>query len=89
MMTLRNVPNGGENGKVGGVKMIWWFVTVVDKAEEEKVEGTQTAVESYVSEFVDVGDALERATFQSDRDVIRKAVELVNETYGGDIRHLL
>lgn len=89
MMTLRNVPNKGENGKVGGVKLIWWYVTVVDKAEEEKIEGTQTAVESYVSEFVDVGEAMERATFQSDRDVIRRAVELVNETYGGDIRHLL
>lgn len=69
--------------------MIWWFVTVVDRAEEEKVEGTQTAVESYVSEFVDVKEALERATFQSDRDVIKRAVQLVNETYRGDIRHLV
>ena len=82
MMTLRQVPTGG-------VKMIWWFVSVVDRAEEEKVEGTQTEVESYLSEFVDVEEALERATFQSDRDVIRRAFDLVNETYGGDIRHLL
>lgn len=82
MMTLRQVPTGG-------VKMIWWFVSVVDRAEEEKVEGTQTEIESYLSEFVDVELAQERATFQSDRDVIRKAVELVYATYSGDIRHLI
>ncbi|THH03155.1 hypothetical protein EW146_g10496 [Bondarzewia mesenterica] len=61
------------------VKMIWWFVAVV---EGEKVTGTQTLVESYESQFFDVQEAVEKATFQSDRDVIETAVGIVKDTFG-------
>jgi lipoate synthase len=42
---------------------------------------TQTAVESFESTFFGVDEALRRATFQTDREVIAKAVELVRATY--------
>ena len=63
----------------GGVKLIWWFATVCTGAD--KVDGTQTAVESFESAFFGVDEALRRATFQTDREVIAKAVELVRATY--------
>jgi 8-oxo-dGTP pyrophosphatase MutT (NUDIX family) len=62
-----------------GVKLIWWFTAVCTGAE--KVDGTQTAVESFESKFFGVEEALRRATFKTDREVIAKAVELVRATY--------
>jgi 8-oxo-dGTP pyrophosphatase MutT (NUDIX family) len=72
MLTLRRTEDGG-------VKFIWWFVTVC--TGEDKLEGTQTAVESFDSRFFPVEEALRIATFQTDRDVIARAVDLVRETY--------
>jgi len=63
----------------GGVKLIWWYAGVCTGAD--KVDGTQTAVESFESAFFGVEEALRRATFQTDREVIAKAVELVRATY--------
>ena len=48
---------------------------------EEKVEGTQTAVENFESAFFDVDEALQVATFQADREVIATSVELVRASY--------
>ncbi|KAH9178050.1 hypothetical protein EDB89DRAFT_1844033 [Lactarius sanguifluus] len=72
MLTLRRTEDGV-------VKFIWWFATV--RTGEDKVEGTQTAVESFESAFFEVEEALRVATFQADREVIAKAVELVRGTY--------
>ena len=72
MLTLRRT-------EVGEVKFIWWFTTI--RTGEDKVEGTQTAVESFESRFFDVDEALLTAKFQADREVIAKAVELVRATY--------
>ncbi|TFY81739.1 hypothetical protein EWM64_g2280 [Hericium alpestre] len=71
MMTLRRVTERN-------VKLIWWFVSI---KTGELQPGTQTVVESYESEFVAVEDALKMATFQSDRDVIQRAVDIVCKTY--------
>ena len=68
-----------EDTRNGGVKLIWWFAAVCTGAG--KVDGTQTAVESFESAFFGVDEALRRATFQTDREVIAKAVELVRATY--------
>ncbi|KAF8496239.1 hypothetical protein F5888DRAFT_418113 [Russula emetica] len=68
-----------EDTRNGGVKLIWWFAAVCTGAD--KVDGTQTAVESFESAFFGVDEALRRATFQTDREVIAKAVELVRATY--------
>jgi len=68
-----------EDTRKGGVKLIWWFAAVCTGAG--KVDGTQTAVESFESAFFGVDEALRRATFATDREVIAKAVELVRATY--------
>jgi hypothetical protein len=93
MLTLRrttgtrNRTGGGGAGPAvenvvhgnGGVKLIWWYTAVCTGAD--KVDGTQTAVESFESAFFGVDEALRRSTFQTDRDVIARAVELVRATY--------
>jgi 8-oxo-dGTP pyrophosphatase MutT (NUDIX family) len=66
-------------GNGGGVKLIWWYAGVCTGAD--KVDGTQTAVESFESAFFGVEEALRRATFKTDREFIAKAVELVRATY--------
>lgn len=68
-----------EDTRNGGVKLIWWYAAVCTGAD--KVDGTQTAVESFESTFFGVDEALRRATFQTDREVIAKAVDLVRATY--------
>ncbi|KAG7095100.1 hypothetical protein E1B28_005887 [Marasmius oreades] len=56
--------------------------------DSEKQENTQTASESFDSQFFDVDavdgglGAVERLTFQGDQDIARLAVELVKGTYG-------
>ncbi|KAH9958136.1 hypothetical protein BC827DRAFT_1221280 [Russula dissimulans] len=72
MLTLRRY-------KDTNVKLISWFVTV--RTGVDKVNGTQMATESFESAFLGVDEALERATFQTDREVIAAAVELVRATY--------
>jgi 8-oxo-dGTP pyrophosphatase MutT (NUDIX family) len=72
MLTLRRTEGAG-------VKLIWWFASV--RTGADKVGGTQTAVESFESAFFGVEEALRVATFQTDREVIAKAVEHVRATY--------
>jgi len=76
-----SVNSGSEGGAVcnGGVKLIWWYAAV--RTGADKVDATQTAVESFESAFFGVDEALRRATFKTDRDVIARAVELVRATY--------
>jgi len=77
MVTVRRTVFEGDGA---GVKLVWWFAAV-RRAGTDKVDGTQTAVESFESRFFEVDEALRVATFQSDRDVIAAAVELVRVTY--------
>ncbi|KAF8487526.1 NUDIX hydrolase domain-like protein [Russula ochroleuca] len=76
MVTLRRT-------KEGGIQILSWFATVC-AAGADKVVGVpelQTEVEEYESAFFEVDEALQVATFQVDRDVIARAVELVRATY--------
>ena len=77
MVTLRRTVFEQDGA---GVKLVWWFAAV-RCAGTDKVDGTQTAVESFESRFFEVDEALRVATFQSDRDVIAAAAELVRTTY--------
>jgi 8-oxo-dGTP pyrophosphatase MutT (NUDIX family) len=76
-------------------KFIYWFTGVVDEdtrwdrdqdGEVLKVEGTMTDSECFESGFVDVDDegrsAVDRLTFENDREVVRTAIQLVRATYG-------
>lgn len=75
-------------------KFTWWFTAIVDDAprwprasdgEVARVDGTMTDSECFESEWVDVDgpDGAEgRVTYENDRELVRKAVELVRATYG-------
>ncbi|PPQ85480.1 hypothetical protein CVT25_006637 [Psilocybe cyanescens] len=57
-------------------KIIFWFITVVDEGVE-KVEGSQMENENFESVFFDTHVALERLTFQNDRDIVAQAIDIV------------
>lgn len=64
----------------GGVKLVWWFVAVV---EEEKTAVQEELDKSwYTLEMVVWDEAVEKLTFEVDKEVVRKAIALVTETYG-------
>ena len=71
--------------KEDGIQILSWFATVCTAGADKVVgaEGLQTDVENYESAFFEVNKAMRVATFQVDRDVIGRAVELVRGTYPG------
>lgn len=60
------------------VKLIWWFVAVLD--EETSPKETMEK-DRYAVEFYSYTDVLDKLTFQLDRDMVKKAIELVENTY--------
>lgn len=60
------------------VKLIWWFVAVQD--EETSPKETMEK-DRYAVEFYSYTDVLDKLTFQLDRDMVQKAIELVENTY--------
>ncbi|KAH9476490.1 8-oxo-(d)GTP phosphatase [Psilocybe cubensis] len=68
-VTVRDL--GSSNSKI-----IFWYITVVEEGVE-KVEGSQMENENFESVFVDVEDAVERLTFQVDREVVNLAIDIV------------
>jgi 8-oxo-dGTP pyrophosphatase MutT (NUDIX family) len=70
MCTVRNLP--GESG----VKIIWWFIAELDGIEAGKGLGE----EDLRSEFFDFEEAVEKPWFKTDRKVLRRAIEIVEDT---------
>ncbi|KAL9621200.1 MAG: hypothetical protein Q9160_004333 [Pyrenula sp. 1 TL-2023] len=64
----------------GNVKVIWWYVAAVN--EDEPVRGNLLAREEFVPEFYGHEEVGEKLTFRGDQEVVRKAVEIVERTYG-------
>ncbi|KAL8728507.1 MAG: hypothetical protein Q9166_005329 [cf. Caloplaca sp. 2 TL-2023] len=63
----------------GDVKLIWWYIAAVNEDEpfkEELQEKENFAVESY--SFIDV---LHKLTFQMDRAMVKKAIDIVTTTF--------
>lgn len=58
-----------------GVKVISWYITFAKG--EEKAMGTQTESETFESSFVEANAAIERLTFQNDREVVEQALKIV------------
>ncbi|GAW24931.1 hypothetical protein ANO14919_145270 [Xylariales sp. No.14919] len=56
------------------IKLIWWFVAAVD--EEAASPGTPDS-ERYVAEFYSYADVLDKLTFRMDREMVKRAMELV------------
>ena len=61
-----------------GTKIIWWVLTIVNS---EREEGTQTASENYLAEFLASDKAIKKLTFQEDRDIVHKASKLILSCY--------
>lgn len=71
----------GEKGEgEGGVKVIWWYVAAVEEGEPVREDLRER--EKFTPEFWGYGEVLERLTFRMDREVVRKAIEIVEGTYG-------
>ncbi|KAJ5718225.1 hypothetical protein N7488_003871 [Penicillium malachiteum] len=70
-VTMRQL---GKDG-VKDMKIIWWFIAALD---EEVVPGSTIGEEQFTPEFFPLQQALEKLSFQNDRDVLRKAISLVN-----------
>ena len=71
MCTLRDLPDGK------GVKIIWWFVAVLEGDEEEQCG---RAEEGFKAEFFLCEEAVQKLKFETDREVLRKAVDIVEAT---------
>lgn len=71
MFTVRELPRGK------GVKIIWWFVAVLqDDAHMDRGPGE----DQFKAEFFPVKEAVDKLHFETDREVLRKAIQVVEET---------
>lgn len=64
----------------GDVKLIWWYIAAVN--EDEPFKGDLQEREKFTVEFHSYSDVLEKLTFQMDRNMVRKAIGIVTDTYG-------
>ena len=62
-----------------GCKFIWWFIARVKGHRAEKVEGTQSESEDYVSEFFDADEAVEKVSHEWDRHALTQALEVMED----------
>lgn len=78
MVSLRDITGHGMEGEQQ-VKIIWWFVAQVDESQEVAVvnDTEVSGVEKFGYE-----EAVERCTFEKDREVLRRAIELVERSQG-------
>ncbi|KAF1911830.1 NUDIX domain-containing protein [Ampelomyces quisqualis] len=70
MCTVREVPSGN------GVKIIWWFIAVLEDGSAERGPGEAT----FRSEFFGCEEAVEKLYFETDREVLRRAISIINDT---------
>lgn len=64
----------------GDVKLIWWCIAAVNEDQPFKADLLER--EKFVVEFLSYTDVLEKLTFQMDRDMVRRAIDIVTDTYG-------
>ena len=57
------------------LKLIWWFIAAINEREEEKA-----CEDGYHRVLVGYEEALEKLTFQDDRDIVQEAIRIVNTT---------
>ena len=65
----------------GDLKLIWWYIAAVD--EDESVRRDLQEKESFAVEFCNYEDVLEKLSFQLDRDMVKRAIDIVNKTHRG------
>ena len=64
----------------GDVKLIWWYIAAVN--EDQPFKKDLQEWQKFAVEFYSYTDVLEKLTFQMDRDLVRRAIEIVTNTYG-------
>ncbi|KAK0730957.1 hypothetical protein B0H67DRAFT_596948 [Lasiosphaeris hirsuta] len=64
------------------IKLIWWFIAAVDEDVEPKDWGEEDSL-TFSPVFCNYTGALERLTFQMNRDMAKGAINLVASTYEG------
>ena len=63
----------------GDVKLIWWFIAVID---EEKVPNEDCPGEAKFNvNFYGYEEIVKKLTFQMDRDMVQRAIDTVKTTY--------
>ncbi|CEJ82972.1 hypothetical protein VHEMI03008 [[Torrubiella] hemipterigena] len=67
-----------RNLKESGLKLIWWFVAAVNEGDPVG----QHEKDKFDIGFYSYDEALEKLTFKDDRELVKKAIELVNSTIG-------
>ncbi|KAI9933907.1 hypothetical protein ASPWEDRAFT_35880 [Aspergillus wentii DTO 134E9] len=70
MVTMREL--GGD-----GVKIIWWYVAALDEGVVPE-SGGSGGEEEFTAEFFPLEEAVERLSFRNDRDVLQRAISLVD-----------
>lgn len=64
------------------VKIIWWYIAVVDENEPDHDDYKRLKKEQkFRVGFYGYEEALEKLTFQADRDVAKNAIEIFEATY--------
>ena len=61
----------------GHLKLIWWYVAAID---EESAVGEGEA--TFAIKLFDFEDALSALTYEGDREVVRRAIEILRDTLG-------
>lgn len=59
-------------------KLVFWFIAQATGAD--RIEGSQMSYENFVSVFLPLDEAAKKFTYETDRKVVEKAVELVART---------
>ena len=72
MVTMRQL----GAGNVDNIKIIWWYIAALDEGMVAKAGGNG-GEEEFTPEFFPFQEALEKLTFENDREVLRKAIALV------------
>ena len=63
----------------GNVKLIWWYIAAVNE-DEPSHDRQQLEKDKFAAEFYSFADILEKLTFQMDRDMVKKAIEIVTNS---------
>jgi len=62
----------------GGRKLIWWYITRVD---ENRAKDQGSEVDSHFeSLFVPYGEAVKMLSYQTDRELVQRAIQIVQNT---------
>ncbi|GAQ07444.1 hypothetical protein ALT_4765 [Aspergillus lentulus] len=71
MLTIRELNDKSE------AKLIWWYIAAVDKSFKGS---TPSADRDFRAEFFTYDEALQKLTFQDDRNVLTRAIALVESS---------